>query len=120
LNYSFNIIENLGGFFSQATPEVKIKLLGSIFPDKIEYDGKKYRTKSYNKMLDVIFQETKHLEGRKKRKSPKIEGDFGAVPGAAAELSLITNGIRPVLCDNKRVHYQKIDILMEVFMIILE
>ena len=42
------------------------------------------------------------------------------VPGAAAELSLITNGIRPVLCDNKRVHYQKIDILMEVFMIILE
>ncbi len=45
---------------------------------------------------------------------------FFPVPGAAAELSLITNGIRPVLCDNKRVHYQKIDILMEVFMIILE
>ena len=80
MNYSFNIIENLGGFFSQATPEVKIKLLGSIFPDKIEYDGKKYRTKSYNKMLDVIFQETKHLEGRKKRKSPKIKGDFSPVP----------------------------------------
>lgn len=67
LNYSINIIENLGKFFSQATPEVKIKLLGSMFPEKIEFDGKKYRTKNYNKMLDVIFQETKHLEGRKKK-----------------------------------------------------
>ena len=71
LNYSINIIENLGGFFSQAKPEVKIKLLGSMFPEKIEYDGKKYRTKSYNKMLDVIFQETKHLEGRKKNEVPQ-------------------------------------------------
>jgi hypothetical protein len=39
---------------------------------------------------------------------------------AAAELSLITNGIRLVLFDNELVHCQKIDILMEVFMIILE
>jgi DNA invertase Pin-like site-specific DNA recombinase len=67
LDYSINIIGNLAGFFSQASPEVKIKLLGSIFPEKIEYDGKKYRTKNYNKMLDIIFQETKHLEGRKKK-----------------------------------------------------
>ena len=71
-------------------------------------------------MLDLIFQETKHLQGYKTEKSSEKSEDFGSVPGAAAELSLITNGIRPVLCDNKRVHYQKIDILMEVFMIILE
>jgi hypothetical protein len=37
---TINIIGNLAGFFSQASPEVKIKLLGSIFPEKIEYDGK--------------------------------------------------------------------------------
>ena len=45
---------------------MRIKLLGSMFPEKIEFDGKIYRTKSYNKMLDIIYQETKQLQGHKK------------------------------------------------------
>ncbi len=51
-----------------------------MFPEKIEFDGKNYRTKSYNKMLDIIYQETKQLQGHKKKKSPKNTGDFGRVP----------------------------------------
>ena len=85
MSYSFNLIGNLGTFFQSAPCEVKIKLLGSIFPEKIEFDGKKYRTKSYNKMLDIIYQETKQLQGRKKKKSPQNEGDFGCVPRAGLE-----------------------------------
>ena len=85
LTYSINLIGNLGEFFKWASPEVKIKLLGSIFPEKIEFDGKNYRTKSYNKMLDIIYQETKQLQGHKKKKSPKKSGDFGLVPGAGLE-----------------------------------
>ena len=41
--------------------EVKIKLISSMFPEKIEFDGIRYRTKSYNKVLDLIYQETKEL-----------------------------------------------------------
>ena len=41
------------------------KLLGSIFPEKIEFDGEKYRTKSFNKMLDYIFQNTNQLQQKK-------------------------------------------------------
>ena len=41
MSYSFNLIGNLGKFFQSAPCEVKIKLLGSIFPEKIEFDGKK-------------------------------------------------------------------------------
>ena len=37
---SINIIGNLGEFFRTAKPEIKILLLGSIFPRKIEFDGK--------------------------------------------------------------------------------
>ena len=36
-------------------------------------------------MLDIIFQETKHLEGRKKRKSSHNREDFDSVPGAGVE-----------------------------------
>ena len=84
MSYSINLIGNLGTFFQSAPCEVKIKLLGSIFPEKIEFDGNKYRTNTYNKMLDIIYQETKQLQGRKKKKSPQNEGDFGRVPRAGA------------------------------------
>ena len=33
-----------------------------MFPEKIEFDGKKYRTKNYNKVLDFIYQQTNKLQ----------------------------------------------------------
>ena len=84
-NYSINIIGNLGDFFKSAKPEVKVLLLGSIFPQKIEFDGKNYRTNSYNRMLDVIYQETNRLQGQKNEKSSDFSEDFNWVPGAGVE-----------------------------------
>lgn len=68
LQYSISLISNLGSFFREATTEVKIQLLGSIFPEKIEFDGKNYRTKSYNKVLDLIYQQTNELRGDNTKK----------------------------------------------------
>ncbi len=58
---------NAGIVHTSRGNETKILLLGSIFPEKIEYDGKNYRTNSYNKLLDVIYQETNHLRGGKEK-----------------------------------------------------
>lgn len=85
LEYSINIIGNLGEFFRSAKPEIKILLLGSIFPRKIEFDRKNYRTRSYNRMLDVIYQETNRLQGQKNEKSSDFSEDFNCVPGAGVE-----------------------------------
>ena len=71
LNYSINLISNLGMFFQSASCEVKTKLIGSIFPEKLLLDGKKYRTKAFNPMLNLIFKETKHLQGNKKESESK-------------------------------------------------
>ncbi len=71
LTYSLNLISNLGKFFQSATCEVKSKLLGSIFPEKLLFDGKNYRTHSFNGMLNLIFKETKHLQGNKKESDSK-------------------------------------------------
>ncbi len=76
IDYSVNIIENLGRFFQTASPETKILLLGSIFPEKIEYDGKNYRTNSYNKEFDVIYQETNYLRSGKEKDSPEKSGEY--------------------------------------------
>ncbi len=60
-------------------------ILGSIFPEKIEFDGKNYRTKSYNKMLDVIYKETKRLRGKNKTESLEKSGDSVSVPRTGIE-----------------------------------
>ena len=39
-----------------------------MFPEKIEFDGKTYRTNSYNKVLDLIYQQTNELRGVEKEK----------------------------------------------------
>lgn len=95
LDYSINIIGNLGEFFRSAKPEVKVLLLGSIFPQKIEFDGKNYRTRSYNRMLDLIYQEINKLQGKKNEKSSEKSEDFSWVPGAGVENMDI------VKCENK-------------------
>jgi hypothetical protein len=45
----------------------KINILGSMFPEKIEFDGEKHQTDSYNKVLDVIFKDTNQLYSKKGR-----------------------------------------------------
>ncbi len=78
LDYAINLISNLEEFFRNGSTVAKIKLLSSMFPDKIEYDGEKYRTNSYNKVLDLIYEQTNELRGEEtkkegeKRTSPQI------------------------------------------------
>ena len=52
---------------------IKIKLIGSIFPEKIEFDGKTYRTKHVNMLIDVRGQRNKELGNGKAQKK---EADF--------------------------------------------
>ena len=49
--------------------DVKSGLIGVMFPEKFDFDGKSYRTNSYNKVLDIIYQQTNELRGQKKRDS---------------------------------------------------
>lgn len=51
-----------------------------MFPEKIEFDGIKYRTKSYNKVLDLIFQQTNELRGDKKEKGERFSSFSNSVP----------------------------------------
>ena len=66
--------------------KVKCKLLSSMFPKKIEFDGEKYRTNEYNQVLDLIFQKTNKLRGYEKKESEKSEADSHSVPRPRIEL----------------------------------
>lgn len=86
IDYSVNIINNLTNIMMDGSVEMKIKVLGSMFSGKIEFDGKKYRTKSYNKVLDLIYQQTNGLRGDKKEKGERFSSFFNSVPRAAFEI----------------------------------
>ena len=80
VDYSMNVIANLGNFMKNAPAKVKCKILSSIFPGKIQFDGEKYRTTEYNQVLDLIFQETNKLRGYGEKESEKPISVSHSVP----------------------------------------
>ena len=85
LGYAISLIDNMEEVITDAPTETKMLLLGSMFPDKIEFDGENYRTASYNKVLDLIYQQTNELrEPTAKKKNSSLD-KFSLVPGTGLE-----------------------------------
>ena len=62
IEFGLKLMQNLDTFFGQANVSVKNKLMSSIFKEKIEFDGIKYRTPKFNKGFDYIYQKINELE----------------------------------------------------------
>ena len=85
LDYSIALIDNMEAYMRDAPVEVKIKLISSMFPDKIEFDGKNYRTKSYNKVLDLIYQQTNKLRREENKNGESFSTFSVSVPRPGIE-----------------------------------
>jgi len=60
----------------------KNKIVGPIFPEKIEFDGKKYQTKKVNEFFDLICR----VDNQFKQKQPDISVKLSTLaPPAGAE-----------------------------------
>ena len=66
LDYAITLINNVEQYFMDAPIEVKQRLLSLIFPEKVEFDGKTFRTTKINAVFDLINNETKQLRQQKK------------------------------------------------------
>ena len=84
LHYVISLINNAVMYIRDAPLEVKTKLIGLMFPEKIVFDGKQHQTKSMNKVLDLIYQQTSELRGHKKRNETDnfLSVSFGTPSGA--------------------------------------
>lgn len=80
LNYSISLINNIDSYIRDAPVGVKIKLISSMFPEKIEFDGETYRTNSYNKVLDLIYQQANELRGAEKKNGESFSTLSASVP----------------------------------------
>ena len=86
LKYSINLIDNIDNFFKYAPAEAKIKALSSIFPEKIEFDGKNFRTEKLNSVLALIHQKNNELRGNKKKSEESFSTFSTSVPPSRIEL----------------------------------
>ena len=85
LGYAISLIDNMKWVVEDAPTEAKLRLLSSMFPQKIVYDGESYRTAAVNKVLDLIYQQTNELRGSKKVKEGKTCALPSVVPGTGLE-----------------------------------
>jgi site-specific DNA recombinase len=54
-------LENIGSLYSEGHIETKRAIIGSIFPEKLEFDGSNYRTTRMNSIAGHILLINKGL-----------------------------------------------------------
>ena len=65
--------------------EVEQKIIGSIFPRKLIFDGKKYRTTQVNEAKALLASNRNGFGELKKEKAGKISGQSYGVPPVGVE-----------------------------------
>lgn len=85
LKYSIDLINNMSYYIKEGKVEVKCKLLSSMFPEKVIFDGNSYRTNSYNSVLDLIYKQTNELRGIKIKNGESFSTFSASVPRAGIE-----------------------------------
>lgn len=69
LKFGISFLNGLCRYYDTSSSKVKKMIIGSIFPDKLIFDGKNYRTVKENDFLTLILNNNKTLESIEKKKA---------------------------------------------------
>ena len=83
--FGLSLIQNLDVLFEQANISIKNKLMSSIFEEKIEFDGEKYRTPMFKEGFHYIYNNIKELEVLETKKGDELSNISPFVLGAGLE-----------------------------------
>ena len=85
LDYGLLFLFNMKEYYQSATLEVKQKIIGSIFPEKIIFFENKYRTTKTNELLSLLTLNINELGGVKKQKATLSNGLSNYAPPLGLE-----------------------------------
>lgn|SRR5690606_348535 len=85
LDKAIQNIVNIPRHYSEGGIHTKRAIIGSIFPEKLEFDGKTYRTARMNVIANCIFQLNNGLLQNKSRRSDNFNHFSCFVPGMGIE-----------------------------------
>ena len=77
--FGFSVLSNLNSFYQQADLNSKQKLISSIFPEKLSFTGKDYRTSKPSEILNLLFLNQRDLQGVKIKLPIKNDEQSGKV-----------------------------------------
>lgn len=98
LNKALDIVQNVSNLYIDGNIEKKRTLIGSIFPEKLEFDGTQYRTARINSVFASIFQINNELRKNKNRKNDHFNHFSCLVPEVGIEPSVkVVNTCKYVL-----------------------
>lgn len=95
-----NVLQSLPDIFRNADRDMKLKILGSIFNEKVVFDGTDYRTPKFNAVLDLLFSNSNGYGELSTKKADKTVSfsDMVAPTGLSA-YSKTSNFQHFVFCD---------------------
>jgi site-specific DNA recombinase len=85
LKFSFSIINGLKQYYTSSSIEIKQKLIGSIFPEKLIYSDNNYRTTKMNSVMSLLTNNTKALEMSENQKTDGRVGFIDLAPSPGLE-----------------------------------
>ena len=68
------LIQNLGGYCKSVDGSTQKKIMGSIFPEKIYFENKSYRTTKMNEAFTLIFPAGKALNENSRPHDGRLSG----------------------------------------------
>lgn len=84
-DYGIPLLHNLKKYYSDASLEVKQKLVGSIFPEKLTFSEKKYRTTYTNELLTLLTSNINAFGSSEKEQADISVGLSSLAPRAGLE-----------------------------------
>ena len=80
---AINNLTNLDLFYENSSVEGKRYLISCLFPEKMEYNGDRYRTPQVNEIAQHIYLKNKELEAKKmgRKSSEKTSSHWGWLMG---------------------------------------
>jgi site-specific DNA recombinase len=69
MKYSFGLLQNLPQHYQEASFDIKQKLIGSIFPEKLVFEDSTYRTNGKNNIIDLLFNGSNSFKASKNKRS---------------------------------------------------
>lgn len=72
LSFSFSLLRDLPKYYEAAPTPIKGKIIGSIFPEKLIYSEKDYRTTKPNEVLSLLINGSKEFKQKQSNKNVEL------------------------------------------------
>jgi site-specific DNA recombinase len=99
LEKALNVIGNVSKLYKQGDVQIKRAIATSIFPKKLVFDGKEFRTDEMNSVAKYIFLANSILANKKNRHQIIKNSDAGQVTPEGFEPLTVPIKNRDVLSD---------------------